>query len=89
MLTATVGAAAYPSVTNTATVSSTDPDLPGSATASDPVVVDPSATLQLSKQHLGTFAVGAPGELPADRQQHRPDRDARARSPSPTRCRPG
>ncbi|MEO9237012.1 MAG: LPXTG cell wall anchor domain-containing protein, partial [Jatrophihabitantaceae bacterium] len=60
-ITATVGAAAYPSVTNTATVSSTDPDLPGSATASDPVIVDPSASLQLTKKHQGSFQVGSTG----------------------------
>lgn len=56
---ATVGVAAYPSATNQAMVASTDPDLPGSATASDPVVVDPSALLTLSKQHLGAFTVGS------------------------------
>ncbi|MGI8664975.1 MAG: beta strand repeat-containing protein, partial [Jatrophihabitans sp.] len=57
-LTALVGAQAYPSVTNVAEVSSTDPDLPGTAMASDPVTVGPSALLSLVKKHLGTFAVG-------------------------------
>ena len=60
-ITATVGVAAYPNVTNTATVSSTDPDLPGSATGSDVVNVDPSAALQLAKTHVGTFSVGKNG----------------------------
>jgi uncharacterized repeat protein (TIGR01451 family)/fimbrial isopeptide formation D2 family protein/LPXTG-motif cell wall-anchored protein len=60
-VTATVGAQAYPTVTNTATVSSADPDLPGSATASDPVTVDPSAVLHVVKAHVGTFVVGKTG----------------------------
>jgi large repetitive protein len=60
-LTATLGAQAYPTVTNTATVSSTDPDLPGSATASDPVTVEPSAALRVLKAHVGTFVVGKAG----------------------------
>ncbi|MDQ2957601.1 MAG: DUF11 domain-containing protein [Actinomycetota bacterium] len=57
-LTAKVGAQAYPGLTNTATASSTDPDLPGTAAASDPVVVDPAAQLHLVKKHLGSFTVG-------------------------------
>jgi large repetitive protein len=56
-----VGPAAYPSVTNVATVSSTDPDLPGSATATDVAPVPPLATLSITKHHIGTFAVGGPG----------------------------
>jgi uncharacterized repeat protein (TIGR01451 family)/LPXTG-motif cell wall-anchored protein len=56
---ATVGVAAYPSATNEAMVASTDPDLPGSATASDLIAVDPSASLQLTKQHVGSFSVGS------------------------------
>src|SRR6185312_11386001 len=61
-LTALVGAAAYPSVANTAQVSSTDPDLPDTATGSDAVTVLPQAVLQLTKTHLGTFAVGSTGQ---------------------------
>lgn len=57
-VTTTVGAPAYPSVTNTAEVSSTDPDLPGTALASDQVSVPPVAQLRLTKRHLGTLAVG-------------------------------
>jgi uncharacterized repeat protein (TIGR01451 family)/fimbrial isopeptide formation D2 family protein len=60
-LTVAVGAAAYPAVTNTATVKSTDPQLPGTATASDPVTVNPSAALHLTKTHTGTFTVGKTG----------------------------
>ena len=60
-LTTTVTAAAYPSVTNAAQVSSTDADLPDTATGSDLVTVPPSADLQLAKTHLGTFTVGAVG----------------------------
>ncbi|MFL6163229.1 MAG: LPXTG cell wall anchor domain-containing protein [Jatrophihabitantaceae bacterium] len=60
-LSTTVGAAAYPAVTNTAQVSSTDPDLPGSATGSDQVTVPPQAALRLTKAHLETFQVGATG----------------------------
>jgi uncharacterized repeat protein (TIGR01451 family)/fimbrial isopeptide formation D2 family protein/LPXTG-motif cell wall-anchored protein len=62
VITATVGAAGYPSVTNSATVSSTDTDLPGTASASDQVIVQPSATLGLTKQHVGTFVVGQTGD---------------------------
>ena len=58
-LTTQVDSAAYPSVTNTAEVSSTDPDLPGTATGSDLVDVQPQASLQLTKTHLETFTVGA------------------------------
>lgn len=61
VITATVGASGYPSVTNTATVSSTDTDLPGTASASDQVTVQPSAALTLTKKHLGTFTVGKTG----------------------------
>ena len=60
-LTAIVGAAAYPGVANIATVQSTDPTLPGSSSATDPVAVDPSAQLTVVKQHLGTFTVGGDG----------------------------
>lgn len=60
-LTTTVGVAAYPSVTNTAQVSSTDADLPGTATGSDVVAVAPLAALQLTKAHLETFQVGGTG----------------------------
>jgi large repetitive protein len=60
-LTVTVHAAAYPSVTNVATVSSTDPDLPGTAQASDTLTVDPDAALKVTKQHVGRFVVGQQG----------------------------
>ena len=60
-LTVTIDAAAYPALTNVATVSSTDPDLPGSSEASDLVTVDPDASLTLVKEHRGTFTVGTPG----------------------------
>jgi len=61
-LTTAVGAAAYPSVTNTAQVSSTDAELPDTATGSDVVSVAPLAALQLTKTHLGTFTVGSTGQ---------------------------
>jgi large repetitive protein len=61
-LTTTVGAAGYPSVTNTAQVSSTDPDLPGTATGSDQLTVLPQAVLQLTKTHLAPFTVGSAGQ---------------------------
>jgi len=56
-----VGPQAYPSVTNVATVSSTDPDLPGSQNGTDTVTVDPLAQLAITKQHVGTFTVGTDG----------------------------
>ena len=62
VITTAVTADAYPGVTNIAEVSSTDPDLTGTAdSTSDPVTVDPSAQLQLVKQHVGSFAVGQTG----------------------------
>lgn len=60
-VTALVGVAAYPSVVNTATVSSLDPALPGSSTDDDKVLVDPAAVLRISKTHTGSFTAGAPG----------------------------
>ena len=59
-VTAAVGADAYPGVTNTATVRSDDPALPGSSSADDDVVVDPLATLTLLKEHVGDLIVGRP-----------------------------
>jgi uncharacterized repeat protein (TIGR01451 family)/fimbrial isopeptide formation D2 family protein/LPXTG-motif cell wall-anchored protein len=61
-LTTAVTAAAYPSVTNTAQVSSTDSDLPDTATGSDQVTVLPQAALQLTKTHLAAFRVGSTGQ---------------------------
>jgi uncharacterized repeat protein (TIGR01451 family) len=58
-ITTSVASLAYPMVTNKATVASTDPDLPDTAEASDPVTVDPSALLQLTKRHVGSFTVGS------------------------------
>lgn len=60
-VTTTVGAAAYPSVENTATVSSTDPDLPGTGTSTDTLVVAPRTSLTVTKTHVGDLAVGTPG----------------------------
>jgi uncharacterized repeat protein (TIGR01451 family)/LPXTG-motif cell wall-anchored protein len=57
-VTTTVDAAAYPQVTNVATVATDDPGLPGTATAVDSLDVDPDASLAITKQHLGSFAVG-------------------------------
>ncbi|WP_181034295.1 isopeptide-forming domain-containing fimbrial protein [Arthrobacter sp. GMC3] len=58
-VTATVLAQAYPSTTNVATVSSLDPELPGSKDASDILTVDPSAQLSIVKSHTGEFQVGS------------------------------
>lgn len=58
---ALVGAAAYPSVVNTATTYSTDPALPERATDSDDLVVDPDSGLTLTKHHQGTFTAGQQG----------------------------
>ncbi|MGI8610384.1 MAG: hypothetical protein ACR2MY_14370, partial [Candidatus Dormibacteria bacterium] len=57
-----VGAAAAPSVTNTATVSGTTPD-PNLAnnTSSDPTTVNPSADVSIVKSHSGSFTVGVNG----------------------------
>jgi large repetitive protein len=60
-LTVRVGPAAYEHVVNVATVSSTDPDLPGQASASDRLNVDPDANLTLTKRHTGQFTVGEQG----------------------------
>jgi large repetitive protein len=60
-LTARVEAAAYPSVVNTATVFSTDPDLTTRASDSDTLMVDPQADLTLTKHHQGNFTVGQDG----------------------------
>ncbi len=60
-LTARVGPAAYPSVTNVATTFSTDPTLPSRASDSDDLVVDPDAALLLTKHHQGDFVVGQQG----------------------------
>lgn len=56
---ATVLAQAYPQTTNVATVSSLDPELPGSKDASDILAVDPSAQLSLVKAHAGDFQAGS------------------------------
>ncbi|WP_408668788.1 hypothetical protein [Jatrophihabitans sp.] len=53
-----VGAAAYPSVANPATVSSGDPALTGSADATDQLAVDPAAQLGITLKHQGDLAVG-------------------------------
>ncbi|SOD70698.1 uncharacterized repeat protein (TIGR01451 family)/fimbrial isopeptide formation D2 family protein [Jatrophihabitans sp. GAS493] len=60
-VTATVGAAAYASTTNIATVSSADPDVPGSARDDDTVIVDPDADLALAKRHTNAFVSGSNG----------------------------
>lgn len=57
-VTTTVRADAFPSVTNTATVGSDDPDLTGTDSDDDLVEVDPSATLRLEKEHVGELVVG-------------------------------
>ncbi|MEO7263201.1 MAG: DUF11 domain-containing protein, partial [Jatrophihabitantaceae bacterium] len=53
-----VGAPAYPSVTNPATVSSSDPAIEGSASATDQLVVDPAAQLGITVKYQGDLAVG-------------------------------
>ncbi|WP_442214531.1 isopeptide-forming domain-containing fimbrial protein [Specibacter sp. RAF43] len=58
-VTAKVLAAAYPSVTNVAAVSSLDPELPGSHESSDKLLVDPSAQLSIVKSHTGDFQAGS------------------------------
>ena len=60
-LTVRVGPDAYPRVVNVATVTSTDPALPGKANASDPLTVDPTADLTLTKRHTNQFTVGSEG----------------------------
>lgn len=60
-LTVRVEAAAYDHVINVATVSSSDPDLPGRASASDQLAVDPDAALTLTKTHTNQFTVGGQG----------------------------
>ncbi len=60
-ITVKVGAPAYPRTTNVAIVGSTDPDLPGTQSTSDPVTVDPQAQLAITKTHIGALAVGSDG----------------------------
>jgi large repetitive protein len=60
-VTARTEASAYASVTNTATVFSTDPDLPSRASASDDLAVDPDDNLTLTKRHEGNLTVGQRG----------------------------
>ncbi len=73
-LTVHVGPAAYPRLVNVATVTSTDPAIPGQASASDPLTVDPTAGLALTKRHTTQFIVGEPRRLSAHRHQQRPHR---------------
>lgn len=58
VLSARVGAQAYPGLTTVATVSSADPALAGSASASDTLLVAPAAQLRISHEHLGELVVG-------------------------------
>ena len=59
-VTATVGASAYPSVTNAATVESTTPETKTSDNSTtDPVTVPPLADLTVSKKLVGSLAVGS------------------------------
>jgi uncharacterized repeat protein (TIGR01451 family) len=58
VLSAMVGAPAYPGVTVSATVRSNDPALAGSADATDQLPVDPAAQLAITKQHQGELVVG-------------------------------
>ncbi len=61
-ITTTVTSHAYPAVTNTVTVSSTQPDSdPGNNASADHVTVPPRATLVLHKVAVGAFTVGADG----------------------------
>ncbi|HEX8095083.1 LPXTG cell wall anchor domain-containing protein, partial [Jatrophihabitans sp.] len=60
VLSAMVGAPAYPGVINAATVRSGDPALAGSATASDRLLVDPAARLAITNEHQGELVVGRP-----------------------------
>ena len=62
-ITFTVGAAAYPTVANTATVDSAvdDPD-PADNTSTDKVAVPAQVDLAVTKTHTGAFAVGSTGQ---------------------------
>ncbi|MDQ1711048.1 MAG: large repetitive protein [Frankiaceae bacterium] len=63
-VTATVGAAAYPSVTNVTTVDTpagTNEPVTSNNTASDPATVEPRADLTVTKTHAGSFGVGTNG----------------------------
>lgn len=60
VLRALVGAPAYPSVMNPATVRSQDPALVGSAEASDQLLVDPAARLWITNEFQGDLVVGQP-----------------------------
>jgi uncharacterized repeat protein (TIGR01451 family) len=60
VLSALVGAPAYPGVTNLATARSDDPALTGSAVASDQLLVDPSAQLSITNEFQGDLVVGKP-----------------------------
>ncbi len=60
-VTVSVGAAAAPSVTNTASVSGGGELNTGNDTASDPTTVTPSADLAITKSHTGNFTVGVNG----------------------------
>ena len=60
-ITVEVGAQAYPTATNVASVGSTDPDLPGTQSTNDLVNVDPQAQLAITKAHIGALNVGSDG----------------------------
>lgn len=60
VLSALVGAPAYPGVTNLATARSDDPALTGSAEASDQLLVDPSSRLSITNEFQDDLVVGRP-----------------------------
>ena len=60
VLSTMVSAPAYPGLTTVATVSSTDPALAGSASASDQLLVAPAARLAIRHEHVGELVVGQP-----------------------------
>lgn len=60
VLSALVGAPAYPGVTNPATAGSDDPALVGSADAADQLLVDPAAQLSITHEFQDDLVVGRP-----------------------------
>ncbi len=75
-LTAAVDPNAYPTVTNTATVSALTPDpIPGNNTSSDPATVLPQVDLGITKTHTGTFTVGTDASYQVSVVNHGPTED--------------
>ncbi|MBI9074017.1 MAG: DUF11 domain-containing protein [Desulfatibacillum sp.] len=71
--------AAYPSITNSATVSSDAPDLvPGNDSDSDTVTVHALADLSITKSHSGDFGVGSNGTYDIGVTNNGPNEDPAA-----------